>query len=51
MFFLQLSEILDGADHLAGVGVLVVVPRDDLDLIGVVVDLGDHGLVESKSEP
>ena len=34
---LQLSEILDGADHLAGVAVLVVVPGDDLNLIGVVV--------------
>ena len=41
---LQLREVLDGANHLAGVAVLVVVPRDDLNLIGVVVDLGDHGL-------
>src|SRR5699024_7381489 len=40
----QLSKVLDGADHLAGVAVLVVVPGDDLDLVGVVVDLGDHGL-------
>ena len=31
-------------DHLRGVGVLVVVPRNDLNLIGVVVDLSDHGL-------
>ena len=39
-----LSEVLDGTDHLRGVGVLVVVPRHDLDLVGVVVDLSDHGL-------
>ena len=32
---LQLSEVLNGADHLRGVGVLVVVPRNDLNLIGV----------------
>ena len=41
---LQFGEVLDRPDHLAGVGVLVVVPRDDLDLVGVVVDLADHGL-------
>ena len=35
---LQLGEVLDGADHLAGVAVLVVVPGHDLDLIGVLVD-------------
>ena len=34
---LQFREVLDGADHLRGVGVLVVVPRHDLNLIGVVV--------------
>ena len=39
-----LSEVLNGTDHLRGVGVLVVVPRHDLNLIGVVVDLSDHGL-------
>src|SRR5699024_7657761 len=39
-----LGEVLDGADHLRGVAVLVVVPGHDLHLIGVVVDLGDHGL-------
>ena len=32
----QLREVLDGADHLAGVAVLVVVPGHDLNLIGVV---------------
>ena len=41
---LDLSEVLDGADHLRGVGVLVVVPRNDLNLVGVVVDLSHHGL-------
>ena len=32
-----LSEVLNGTNHLRGVGVLVVVPRHDLNLIGVVV--------------
>ena len=32
-----LSEVLDGTDHLSGVGVLVVVPRHDLDLVDIVV--------------
>ena len=32
---LQLGEVLDGADHLAGVAVLVVIPGHDLNLIGV----------------
>ena len=31
-----LSEVLNGTDHLRGVGVLVVVPRHDLNLVGVV---------------
>ena len=34
---LQLGEVLDGANHLAGVAVLVVVPGHDLNLIGVVI--------------
>ena len=34
-FSAQLSEVLDGADHLAGIAVLVVVPGHDLHLIGV----------------
>ena len=46
--FSDLCEVLDGADHLAGVGVLIVVPCNDLYLIGVVVDLGDHGLSSVK---
>ena len=41
---LQLREVLDGADHLAGVAVLVIVPAYDLHLIGILVQLGDHGL-------
>ena len=32
-----LSEVLNGTDHLRGVGVLVVVPGHDLNLIGVIV--------------
>ena len=39
-----LSEVLNGTNHLRSVRVLVVVPRHDLNLIGVVVDLSDHGL-------
>ena len=35
--FSVLSEVLDGTNHLRGVGVLVVVPRHDLNLVGVVV--------------
>lgn len=31
----QGSEVLDGADHLRNIGVLVVVPGNDLNLIGV----------------
>ena len=32
-----LSEVLNGTNHLRGVGVLVVVPGHDLNLIGVIV--------------
>ena len=32
-----LSEVLNGTNHLRSVGVLVVVPRHDLNLVGVVV--------------
>ena len=32
-----LGEVLNGTNHLRGVGVLVVVPRHDLNLIGVIV--------------
>ena len=40
----KLCEVLDGANHLRGVGVLVVVPRNNLYLVGLVVDLSNHGL-------
>ena len=36
--------MLDGTDHLAGVGVLVVVPGNDLNLSGAVAQIHDHGL-------
>ena len=45
---LQLCEILNGANHLRGVGVLVVVPGNNLYLIGVVIQLGNHGLGSVK---
>ena len=35
---LQLGEVLDGADHLRGVRVLVVIPGNNLYLIGIIVD-------------
>ena len=34
----QLGEILDGTNHLAGVAVLVVIPRHNLHLISILVD-------------
>ena len=40
----ELCEVLDRTNHLAGVGVLVVVPRNNLYLVGIVVDLCNHGL-------
>ena len=40
----KLCEVLDCTNHLAGVGVLVVVPRNNLYLVGVVVDLCNHCL-------
>ena len=49
---LKLGEVLDRTNHLAGVAVLVVVPANNLYLIGVLVDLGYHGLgsVEERTE-
>ena len=41
----ELGEVLDGADHLAGVAVLIVIPSNNLHLIGVLCDLLNHGLV------
>ena len=40
----EFGEVLDGADHLRSVGVLVVIPSDDLDFVFAFVDFGDHGL-------
>ena len=40
----QLGEVLDGADHLRNVGVLVVVPGNDLNLGHAAGQLVDHGL-------
>ena len=35
---LQLSEVLNGTNHLAGVGVLVIVPGNYLNLVEIVCD-------------
>ena len=40
----QVGEVLDGADHLRNVGVLVVVPGNDLNLGHAAGQLVDHGL-------
>ena len=40
----QGGEVLDGPDHLRNVGVLVVVPGNDLHLAGAVAQVDDHGL-------
>ena len=40
----KLCEVLDRTNHLACVGVLVIVPRNNLYLIGIVVDLCNHCL-------
>ena len=48
---LQLSEVLDGANHLAGVAVLVVVPSNNLYEGVAVADLADHGLVSVACLP
>ena len=49
---LQLSEVLDSANHLAGVAVLVVVPSNNLNERVAVANLADHGLVsvEQRTE-
>ena len=41
---LQLSEILDGAYHLADVRVLLIVPGNNLYLIKAVAEVDDYGL-------
>ena len=40
----ELCEVLDSSYHLRCVRILVVVPRNNLYLIGVVVKLDNHGL-------
>ena len=40
----QFAEVLDGANHLACVGVLVVVPRNNLNLSKIIADRQNHGL-------
>ena len=46
-----LSEVLNGTNHLRGVGVLVVVPRHNLNLIGVVAaTLNFHTFPSSSSQ-
>ena len=45
---LDFSKILNGTNHLAGVAVFVIIPRNNLYLIGIVVDLGNHGLGSVK---
>ena len=48
----ELCEILNGSDHLAGVGVLVVIPRNNLNLIQIVGNLSNHSLscIEKRTE-
>ena len=45
---LDFCEILNGTNHLAGVAVLIVIPGNNLYLIGIVVDLGNHCLGSVK---
>ena len=40
----QSGEVLDGADHLRNVGVLIVVPGNDLNLRGAVLERHRHSL-------
>ena len=48
----ELSKVLDGANHLAGVRVLVVVPSHNLNERVAVANLANHGLVgvEERTE-
>ena len=43
-FLLELSKIFNRTNHLAGVAVLVVVPANNLNLEGVVINLSNHCL-------
>ncbi len=40
----KLSEVLDCTNHLRSVGVLVVIPGNNLYLIQSVAEIGNHGL-------
>lgn len=44
MNLVKFGEVLDGTDHLRGVGVLVVIPGNNLDLIETFREFDDHGL-------
>lgn len=41
---LDLCEVLDSTNHLRSVGVLVVVPRDNLNLVGLLIELENESL-------
>ena len=45
---LYVSEILNGSYHLACVGVLVVIPRNNLNLIETVAEVANHSLCSVK---
>ena len=40
----ELSEVLDCTNHLRSIGVLVVIPGNNLNLIQSVAEIGNHGL-------
>ena len=44
----KLSEVLNGTNHLACVGILIVIPGNYLYLIQIITDLGYHGLCSVK---
>ena len=44
LFVEKFREVFDGADHLAGVAVFVVVPGNDLYFGSAVVEVDDHRL-------
>ena len=49
---LQFSEVLDCTNHLRSIRVLVVIPRNNLYLIGIIVNLAYHCLcsIEQRAE-
>ena len=42
------GKILNGTHHLAGVGVLVIIPRNNLYFISIIINLSNHGLSSIK---